>query len=185
VTFAELLALLVGLLDRSGVPYMVTGSLASSYYGEPRATRDIDIVIDPSDHALNELIGALQDAGFYVDPDVAREALARRTQFNAIGPDATKVDFILRHDRPFSVEEFSRRQPANLLGTQGFIASAEDVIVAKLEWAQATGSDRQLDDIAGIVAVASELDLEYVDRWAALLGVEDRWRAVLEDGVVD
>jgi hypothetical protein len=181
VTFGELLALLVGLLERSRVPYMVTGSLASSYDGEPRATRGVDIVIDPTDEALDRLTESLHDAGFDVDRDVAREALTRRTQFNAIGPDASKIDFIIRRDRPFSVEEFRRREPADLLGTPGYVASAEDVILAKLEWARETGSDRQLDDIAGIVAIASELDIEYIDRWAASLGVEDDWRTIRED----
>ena len=181
MTFGQLLALVVGLLDRCRVPYMVTGSLASSYHGEPRATRDVDIVIDPTGEALDRLTESLQDAGFYVDGDVAREALASRTQFNAMGPDASKIDFVIRHDRPFSVEEFRRRQSADLLGTPGYVASAEDVILAKLEWAQQTGSDRQLDDVAGIVAIAGELDLEYIDRWAVILGVEDGWRAIRQD----
>ena len=52
------------------------------------------------------------------------------------------------------------------------------MILAKLEWARDTGSDRQLDDIVGIVAIAGELDREYIDRWAAILGVEDDWRTV-------
>jgi hypothetical protein len=178
VTFGELLAVVVGLLERSGIPYMVTGSLASSYHGEPRATRDADIVIDPSRAALDRLTAGLLEAGFYVDRDVAREALADRSQFNAIGTDALKVDFMIRRDRPFSVEEFRRRHSADLLGTPGFITSAEDVILAKLEWAKSTGSDRQLDDVAGILAIASALDLSYIDRWARTLGVEDAWRAI-------
>jgi hypothetical protein len=157
---------------------MVTGSLASSYHGEPRATRDADIVIDPGPEALDRLTAALLDAGFYVDRDVAREALIDRSQFNAIGVDAMKVDFMIRRDRPFSIEEFRRRQPADLLGTPGFLATAEDVILAKLEWAKATGSDRQLDDVAGIVTIAGGLDLSYVDRWAVALGVEDAWHAI-------
>lgn len=181
MTFGELLASVIGLLERSGIPYMVTGSLASSYHGEPRATRDVDIVIDPSREALDRLTEGLLDAGFYVDPYVARESLAGRSQFNAIGPDALKVDFMIRRDRPFSVEEFRRREPADLLGTPGFVATAEDVILAKLEWAKATGSERQLDDVAGIVAIATGLDLPYVDRWAVALGVEDAWRAVREE----
>jgi hypothetical protein len=111
--------------------------------------------------------------------DVARDALASRTQFNAIGPDASKVDFLIRRDRPFSVEEFRRRHAADLLGTPGYVASAEDVILAKLEWARETGSDRQLDDIAGIVAIAGQLDFEYIDRWAAILGVEDDWQSIV------
>jgi hypothetical protein len=182
VTFGELLGSVVGLLDRSGIPYMVTGSLASSYHGEPRATRDADIVIDPSPEALDRLTAGLLAAGFYVDQDVAREALAGRSQFNAIGPDALKVDFMIRRDRPFSIEEFRRREPADLLGTPGFVATAEDVILAKLEWAKASGSKRQLDDVAGILAIASGLDRSYIDRWAAVLGVEDAWRTVRDEG---
>ena len=181
MTFGELLALVIGLLDRSGVPYMVTGSLASSYHGEPRSTRDADIVIDPGRESLDRLTAGLLNAGFYVDRDVAREVYAGRSQFNAIGPDASKVDFIIRRDRSFSAEEFRRRQPADLLGTPGFVATAEDVILAKLEWAKATSSERQLDDVAGILAIASGLDVPYIDRWAAILGVEDAWRAVRQD----
>jgi hypothetical protein len=152
---------------------MVTGALASSYHGEPRATRDADIVIHPSREGLDRLTDGLLEAGFHVDRGVAGEAFTDRTQFNAIGADASKVDFIVRRDRPFSVEEFRRRQRADLLGTPGFVATAEDVILAKLEWANATGSDRQLDDVAGILAIASGLDLSYIDRWAATLGLED------------
>jgi len=181
VTFGQVLAIVIGLLERSGIPYMVTGSLASSYHGEPRSTRDADIVIDPSPASIQRLVGGLATAGFYVDADVARDAVTARSQFNAIGPDAEKIDFIIRRDRPFSIEEFRRRQPADLLGTPGFIASAEDVILAKLEWAKATGSERQLDDVAGILAVADELDLAYLERWAAALDVADVWRAIQRD----
>ena len=120
---------------------MVTGSIASSYYGEPRATRDLDIVIDPDVDSLDVLVDGLAADGFYVDRDAAHDALDHRAQFNAIGPDALKVDFMIRKRRPFSVEEFERRQPADLLGTAGFVASAEDLIVAKLEWAAESESD--------------------------------------------
>jgi hypothetical protein len=61
------------------------------------------------------------------------------------------------------------------------VATAEDVILAKLEWAKATGSERQLDDAAGILAIASGLDLSYIDRWAATLGLEDAWRTVRDE----
>jgi hypothetical protein len=181
VTFAELLATVIGHLDRTGIPYMVTGSLASSYHGEPRATRDIDIVIDPAPDRLAQLLGRLEEAGFYVDRDTALGALVSRTQFNAIGPDASKVDFIIRRDRPFSIEEFARRQPADLLGTAGFVTTAEDLVIAKLEWSAASGSDRQLRDVAGILAVTETLDTAYIERWAAELGVAETWRMVSDD----
>jgi hypothetical protein len=183
LTFAELLADVIARLDRAGVPYMVTGSLASSYHGEPRASRDVDIVIDPTPQGLKGLVDGLADAGYYVDREAALEALALRSQFNAVGGDASKIDFIIRRDRPFSIEEFRRREPADLLGTAGFLATAEDLILAKLEWAAASGSDRQLRDVAGILAVADDLDEAYVDRWAVALGVTEAWRQVrLEAG---
>jgi hypothetical protein len=181
VTFRELLATVLGALERSEVPYMVTGSLASSYHGEPRATRDADIVIDPSREALEGLTTDLLEAGFYVDRDIAFEALHERSQFNAIGADAAKIDFIIRRNRPFSIEEFGRRQPADLLGTPGFVATAEDVILAKLEWANETGSERQLDDVRGIVSIVKGLDLAYVDRWAGVLGVAEAWLSIRDE----
>jgi hypothetical protein len=179
VTFAELLASALVHLERAAIPYMVTGSIASTYHGEARATRDLDIVIDPSAAALDRLVADLVAAGFYVDAEAARSALQARTQFNAIGPDASKIDFIIRRNRPFSVEEFGRRRPADLLGTPGYIATVEDMIVAKLEWAVATDSERQLRDVAGMLAVAGDdVDRDYVVRWVDALGLSDVWRRV-------
>ena len=181
VTFADLLAHVISGLDRAGIPYMVTGSLASSYHGEPRATRDVDIVVDPTPIALARLVDDLLAADFYVDAEAAQTALAERTQFNAIGPDASKVVFIIRKDRPFSIEEFGRREPADLLGTPGFVATAEDLVIAKLEWAAATDSERQRRDVAGIVAVSAQLDVAYVEQWASALGVLGQWQAIREE----
>lgn len=175
MTFADVLATVITALDGAGVTYMITGSLASSYHGEPRATRDVDIVIDPGPEALDRLVDAVLQAGFYVDRDAARTALAERTQFNAIGSDGSKVDFIIRKDRAFSVEEFARREPADLLGTAGFVTTAEDLILAKLEWANATGSERQLLDVGGIVAIRHSLDEDYIERWASALGINAAW----------
>ncbi len=157
--------------------YMITGSVASSYHGEPRSTRDLDIVIDPDPVAINRLVAEIQEAGMYVDPDAAVAALGGRTQFNAI--DATsgwKVDFLIRRNRPFSQEEFDRRTRANLLGTTAWIASPEDTIIAKLEWAVSSGSDRQLSDAAAMLDIGRDsLDLAYIDRWVAGLGLHEAW----------
>jgi hypothetical protein len=178
VTFAALLAEVVSALDRAEIPFMVSGSLAGSYYGEPRATRDVDIVIDPTARALTRLVDDLLSRGYYVDAEVAQEALADRTQFNAIGPGATKVDFIVRKARAFSIEEFRRRQRADLLGTPSFITTAEDLILAKLEWAAVSDSERQRRDVASIVALWRDLDESYIEWWAAQLGVLDAWRVM-------
>ena len=181
MTLAGLLADVIGLLDQSGVPYMVTGSVASSFHGEPRATLDLDIVIDPGRDALDRLVAGLLTAGYYVDREAALEALRTRSQFNAIAADAGKVDFILRRDRPFSIEEFGRRRPADLLGTQAFVASAEDTIIAKLEWAATTESERQLRDVEGMLAIGGDaLDRGYVERWVQTLGLGPAWAEVTQ-----
>ncbi|HSL77313.1 MAG TPA: hypothetical protein VK867_10220 [Candidatus Limnocylindrales bacterium] len=180
MTFERLVADIVGRLDTADIPHMLTGSIASSWYGEPRATQDLDVVIDPSPAAVEELVDDLQSDRWYVDRDAALAAVRDRTQFNAIAPDAFKVDFIVRRDRPFSTAEFDRRQPAEVLGTTTFLPTVEDMVIAKLEWAQATDSDRQLRDVRGMLAVAgSILDRPYVDGWVQRLGLEGTWERVV------
>jgi hypothetical protein len=176
----EVLARVTRLLADLGVPYMVTGSLASSVHGRPRTTHDADIVIDPTPPALDRLVAELQAGGFYVDAAVAREALRTRRQFNAISTaSAFKVDLIVRKDRPFSREEFRRREPADLGGTPVSLASAEDAILSKLEWSKKGGSERQLADAAGILAVkGTSLDRDYIERWARELGILDLWQDI-------
>jgi hypothetical protein len=90
-----------------------------------------------------------------------------------------KADLIIRKARPFSIEELARRQPAELMGTRTYVATAEDSIIAKLEWAKQSDSTRQLRDVAGIVAMrGNTLDLEYVERWVSELGLEVEWARV-------
>jgi hypothetical protein len=161
---------------------MIAGSFASTAHGLPRTTQDIDVVIDPPGMAaLEALVSALLADDFYVDPDTAREALRQRSMFNAIDKSAWKIDFILRKARPFSIEEFSRRAPVEILGVPVFVASAEDTIVAKLEWSLASGgSERQRRDVEGILAtVGDELDRDYVERWVRELGLDVEWQAAL------
>lgn len=175
---------LVRHLDELEIPYMVAGSVASSHHGRPRATNDADVVIDPSPDALERLVGALLAEGYYVDAATARRALAARRLFNVIDPDsAFKVDLIIRKDRPFSACEFARRERLELAGQMLALATAEDTILAKLEWARkAGGSERQLEDVAGILQVSgARLDSAYIEKWAEELGVSDLWRKVARD----
>ena len=129
---------------------MVVGSFASTAHGEPRTTRDLDLVIAPSLDQLNELLAALDPERFYVDPDVARDALRRRSMFNVIEiATGWKLDLVIRKARPFSIEEMQRRTLTKILGMDVPTATAEDTIIAKLEWAKLGASDRQLEDVAG------------------------------------
>jgi len=174
----DALASVVGLLHQLAIPYMLTGSVAASYHGRPRATHDADLVIDPTPAQLDGLVERLGAAGFYVDPDGAREALRRRGQFNAIETRyACKIDLIVRRDRPFSQTEFARRVTVDLtFGREISIVTPEDAILSKLEWARKSGdSEQQLADAAGVLDINPSLDRAYIGRWAHELGVTDLW----------
>lgn len=169
---------LTSALAVASIPYMTSGSVASSYHGEPRATFDVDIVIDPT---ADQLEAFLQPGGdWYVSAEAARAALSARSMFNVIDNlSGQKGDLILRKDRPFSICEFSRRQPAEVLGVPSMIASAEDVILSKLEWASLAESERQLRDAQRILEIQTSLDFEYLRHWAAQLGVTKRLEEVI------
>jgi hypothetical protein len=177
----EALFELVRLLESLGIPYMVSGSIASSYHGRPRLTHDADIVVDPTPEQLDTLVARLLAAGHYVDGARARDALVRRRQFNVIDPrTAFKIDLIVRKDRPFSREELGRRQAVDLSpGVRVAIASPEDTVLSKLEWALKAGhSETQIQDAAGVLAVNPGIDRAYVERWADELGVLELWREI-------
>lgn len=179
----EALAAVIEELSRLGIPYMVTGSVASSSHGRPRSTHDADIVIDPTRPQLDRLVRALAGRGFYVPVDTATAALASRGQFNVIETThACKIDLIIRKARPFSIEEFGRRVRMDLpVGPAISIVTAEDAILSKLEWSKLSGgSSRQIDDAAVIVTVATDLDRAYIENWARQLGVLDLWRRISE-----
>ncbi|MEQ8717399.1 MAG: hypothetical protein RIE08_07280 [Acidimicrobiales bacterium] len=173
----ELLRRVVAALDSAGIAHMVTGSFASTLHGEPRATRDIDIVIDPEGSSLDVLVEAFPTDRFYVG-DVAA-ALAKRDMFNIIDTrSGWKVDLIVRRDRPFSRAEFDRRQPATIAGVATFVTTVEDAILSKLEWQSITPSDLQRRDVvAMMIANVERLDRSYLQRWADELGV----RSVLDE----
>ncbi len=161
-------------LDVNGVSYMLTGSLASSMYGIPRSTNDVDLVIAPSGKQLRSVVQMFQRLGFTVEPEAALEAWRNRTQFNVID----------LKDRDFSITEFERRQTHEVEGVRLTLATPEDVILAKLEWAKIGESERQLNDAAGMIKMQSEsLDVRYIGHWVERLGLERQWQAARERAV--
>lgn len=169
-------------LEMHGVPYMLTGSLASSMYGIPRATNDIDIVIAPTRDQLLGVIQLFQRVGLTVHMETALAAFRNRSQFNVIDfPKSLKADLILRKQRQFSISEFERRETFEVEGMRLTLASPEDVLLAKLEWAKLSDSERQLLDAAGILKVqGGTLDFSYIDHWVVALELTKQWQAVQE-----
>jgi len=156
---------------------MLTGSFASAYHGTPRSTQDIDVIVEATPAQLRGLVHSLPVAKYYSDLDEALRAHQAESMFNVIDlSTGWKIDFILLKSRPFSREEFRRRIRVNLQGVSLFVASAEDIVVAKLEWSKLAQSQRQIDDVAAILRIRGEkLDRPYIETWGRELHLEDEW----------
>jgi len=179
MTTEDIFRRIIQALGRAGIPYMLTGSFASSYHGVPRATQDIDLVIAASAAQVRNLVNLLPATEYYVNEEAALDALARESQFNVIDfATGWKIDLIIRKSRAFSRAEFDRRSAVDLFGLELFIVSAEDVLLAKLEWAKAGQSVRQLEDCANLIRVRwGELERSYIENWVAQLGLEGHWQS--------
>lgn len=167
----EFLKTIVTLLADAEIPHMLAGSMASTFHGEPRMTRDIDMVIAPTVETMTRFVSALDRDRYYVDD--ALEAVRRRDMCNVIDVETGwKVDLIVCKDRPFSREEFGRRQPAVVGGVELFVATAEDTVLSKLEWRASSDSERQFRDVVAVLST-QDLDRDYLLSWAAELGVAE------------
>jgi hypothetical protein len=180
VSLAWFLTLVVRTLREADVPFMLTGSLAAAFYGAPRATQDVDLVIESEPDSLRRVVSHLQGAGLYADLEAALEALRSGGQFNVIDPaTGWKADLIIRKARPFSESEFGRRQHKELLGIEIALTTLEDLIVAKLEWSELGDSEIQRRDIRELLEIAGDtVDREYVERWVSALDLEQAWHRV-------
>ncbi len=176
----ELVAWLAQCLTTTGIPFMVVGSLCSSYHSEPRFTHDADLVIDPSATQLDQFL-ALLGPDVYCSTEAAHEALQKRHQFNIIDfAGGWKADLIIRKQRAFATEELQRRLTVNWHGLPMPMATAEDVMLAKLDWNQITPSEQQLKDVLKVaVAQWPSLDQAYLRKWAQTLGVSVQLDAIL------
>jgi len=173
-------ARIVQAFDTLGVAYVVGGSLASSVYGVPRATQDVDLVADLK-ATDTEKLEQLLSGDFYVDADMIREAITKRASFNVIHlATMFKADVFIMKPDAWSREEMSRARQEQLDGPNGTVtirfASPEDTLLHKLVWFRLGNelSDRQWSDILGVLKIQGErLDDEYLKRWASPLGVDD------------
>jgi hypothetical protein len=180
VSLASFLTLIARNLRDADIPFMLTGSLAAAYYGAPRATQDVDLVIESQPDSLNQFVEGLRAAGLYVELEAALEAWRTGGQFNAVDPSTGwKADLIIRKARPFSKSEFDRRQHRELLGIDVALATLEDLIIAKLEWSESGDSELQRRDIRQLLQMAgASLDQGYLEHWIESLNLRTAWERV-------
>jgi len=172
--------------DQLGIDYVVVGSVASSIHGEYRASGDVDIVADLKYESIEPLVAALREE-FYIDDLSVRKAIAQGREFNVIHLSAIfKVDIFVPATS-LGRQQLIRRQLYKLdpaAPEEIWIATAEDTVLAKLHWYRIGGevSELQWRDIRGIIGTqGTQLDLEYLRRWADLLGLTDLLLRVLEE----
>lgn len=179
----ELLRFTVAALERVGVPYLVTGSVATIFFGEPRFTNDLDVVVDLPADRIAAFCEQFPPEDFYLDREAMARALRRRGQFNVIHPrSGLKIDVIIGGDSAFDRSRFSRAVRVSPAAdfTASF-ASPEDVIVKKMEYYREGGSDKHLRDIAGVLRVSGDrVDRRYVEEWAGRLGLTEIWMGIVE-----
>ena len=165
------------LLEDAKVFYMISGSMAANYYTVPRMTRDIDVVLELIPGDIERLIESL-DKIFWVDSEVASHEASACGMFNVIHKDyLIKVDCIIGKDSEFQKSAFKRRKQVRIEDHPLWLISPEDLILAKLLWAQESLSEMQLNDVRHVLE-RKDLDRDYLSRWITKLGLVNLYEKV-------
>jgi hypothetical protein len=171
-------------LRRLGIEYLVGGSIASSLHGRPRTTQDVDLVAKIAGCYVPPLVSALEHE-FYIDADMAHEAIVRRASFNIIHlATMLKVDIFVFTGDDLGHEEMRRKVLVPLRGEGIWFASPEDIVLQKLEWFRKGDgiSERQWRDVVGVIQVQGlHFDREYTRAWAARLSLGDLLHRALDE----
>ena len=173
----EILLKVIAILDRLDIPYVVGGSIASSIHGLPRTTNDADLLISLQLAKAPKLISELQRE-FYADDVAILRALRLNKSFNVIHEASLfKVDFFLSPGVGFEAKQLERRRAEMVAPeTAAYVATPEDVILAKLRWYRKGNevAERQWQDVQTVVREKEgQLDVQYLYEWAASLGISD------------
>lgn len=180
MTQQEVLTEVLARLSELGAKYALTGSHASSYWGQPRSTHDIDllVLIDAEQAAA---LAAAMDPDYYADAEAMVEAITGSRHFNLIHLDTgVKIDFWIVRGDEYGQERFARRVAPDPERPDLVVLTPEDVILSKLLWMREGAGGRQRDDIEGVLRVQGrDLDTDYLRRWAARLGLTAELAEVL------
>jgi hypothetical protein len=177
VTPDEAVVTVIDALERSHVPYMIVGSLASNFHGIPRSTQDADFVVEIEPHTLRTLGDSLPP-GLRLQTQGSFDTVTGTLRY-IIELDGSPFvcELFVLSDDPHDCERFKRRLQARVLDRSASLASAEDMIITKLRWALEARRSKDVDDVRNIIAVRDrDLDWDHITRWS----VEHGTRALLD-----
>jgi hypothetical protein len=175
----DLLKLVAGRLNDAGIEYMLSGSVALTFYGKPRMTRDIDIVVMIPWKDVDRFV-ELFEQDFYIDRDMIADAIRNQSMFNIIHLETViKVDFIIRKNQEYRILEFNKRKIKKLEDREVSVVSLEDLIISKLHWAKDSYSDMQIKDIVSLLDL--DFDMDYIEEWCGRLGLDSILERVLDE----
>lgn len=171
---AQLLKVVSSLFAKYKIPYMLTGAWSVIYYGRPRASHDIDFVVELEKKDVPRVLQALQSLSpdFSYDEDAIQEAIEKKHMFQILHlPTVLKFDiWLLQENDSFDVSRFERRKTMKLLGQNMVLASAEDTILQKLRWFKAAEIEKHIVDAAFVYQIQKRnLDKKYLQQWAKKL----------------
>lgn len=172
----------IDIFEATGIEYVIWGGVAVVTYGEPRFTRDMDVVVRLRYSEVDTLARLLEETGYSVSVEAIRDAVDRYFYFNAIHLETgIKIDFCVAPRDPIYAWAFKHRRVKNFDEfRQAAYMPPESVILTKLQAYQEGSSTRHLDDVESILRVSGpQLDLAYVHREAARIGVFGTWRELL------
>jgi len=176
----EVLKIVAERLEKAGISYMISGSVAANYYTIPRMTRDIDVVIELEQGDVEAFVG-LFESDFYLSREVIKNEVSRRGMFNLIhNRHVIKIDFIIRKSSAYQQSAFSRRKQVLIEQCPVWFVTAEDLVVSKLLWAKDSHSEIQLKDVANLMQTVDNLDVKYIDGWVRELSLEQIYSEATE-----
>lgn len=179
LTELDILKDVVRKFDQLNVQYMLTGSLAMSYYAQPRMTRDIDLVVNIFPALINKMETVFAP-DYYLSIDSIKDAIDNEFMFNLIHTESSiKIDCIVRKKDEYRITEFERRQKIRFTDYEIYIVSKEDLIISKLIWFKESGSDIQKRDIISLLD--SGYDSNYLLNWIGRLDLTKEYEVVIND----
>lgn len=177
----ESLTKFIGELNALRIPYMITGAYAVSYFGLPRATHDLDIVVEIKPTDVDKIYRKFSNE-YIMDKNMVENAIQYQTHFSIIHTnDDLKIDFWVLKNKIGEQGRFGRRKKISLFGESTYIISAEDMVLTKLEWFKRSKNTKHMDDVIGIIKVqAGRLDKRYIMSKLEYFGIKKYWSLAIE-----